>query len=45
MYMINVFIHCIVCEELGDALYGLGVDRGWTSKPDIIWEEIGDGLY
>ena len=32
-------------EEMGDVLRGLGEDRGWTSKPDIVWEEIGDGLH
>ena len=43
--MINIYIHCIVWEEIGDVLYGLGEDRGWTPKLDIIWEEIGDGLH
>ena len=43
--MIIVYIHCIVWEEIWDVLHGLGGDRGWTPKPDIIWEEIGDGLH
>ena len=30
-----------VWEEIGDVLHGLGEDRGWTSKPDVVWEEIG----
>ena len=45
LYMINVYIHCIVWKEIGDVLHGLGGDRGWTPKPDTIWEEIGDGLH
>ena len=28
----------IVWEEIGDVLHGLGEDRGWTSKPDFVWE-------
>ena len=44
MYMITVYMHCVVWKEIGDVLYGLGEDRGWTSKPDVVWEEIGDGL-
>ena len=43
--MIIVYIHCIVWEEIGDVLHGLGGDRGWTPKSDFIWEEIGDGLH
>ena len=45
MYMICVYIHCVVWEEIGDVLHGLGDDRGWTSKPNVVWEEIGDGLH
>ena len=45
MYMTCVYIHSVVCEEIGDVFHGLGEDRGWTSKPDIVWEEIGDGLH
>ena len=45
LYMISVYIHCIVWEEIGDVLHGLEGHRGWTPKPDIIWEEIGDGLH
>ena len=44
-YMLCVYIHCFVWEEIGDVLHGLGEDKGWTSKPDIVWEEIGDGLH
>ena len=44
MYIIIVYMHCIVLEKIGDVLHGLGEDRGWTSKPDVVWEEIGDGL-
>ena len=43
--MIIVYIHCFVWEEIEDVFHGLGGDRGWTPKPDIIWEEIGDGLH
>ena len=43
-YMTFVYI-CCVWEEIWDVLYGLGKDRGWTSKPDVVWEEIGDGLH
>ena len=43
--MISVYIHCIVWGEIGDVLHGLGGDRGWIPKPDIIWEEIGVGLH
>ena len=32
-------------EVIGDVLHGLGEDKGWTSKPDVVWEEIGDGLH
>ena len=28
--MIIVYIHCIVWEEIGNVLHGLGGDRGWT---------------
>ena len=46
VYMTYMYIHCVcVWEEIGDVLYGLGEDRGWTSKPDVVWEEIGDGLH
>ena len=45
IYMIIVYMYCVVWEEIRDVLHGLGGDRGWTSKPDIIWEEIGDGLH
>ena len=44
MYLICVYIHCVVWEKKGDVLHGLGGDRGWTPKPDVMWEEIGDGL-
>ena len=44
MYMIIAFIHCVVYEEIGDVLHGLGEDRGCTSKPDSVLEKIGDGL-
>ena len=27
----------IVWEEIGDVLHGLGEDRGWTSKPDLLF--------
>ena len=37
-------MHCIVLETIGDVRHGSGEDRGWTSKPDVVWEEIGDGL-
>ena len=30
MYMICVYIHCVVWEEIGDVLHGLGEDKGWT---------------
>ena len=40
-----ICIYCLVCEDTGDLLHGLGEDRGWTSKPDFVWEEIGDGLH
>ena len=43
--MIIVYIHYIVWEEIGYVLHGLGGDRGWTPKPDIILEEIGNGLH
>ena len=45
MYMINVYILCIVWEEIVDVLHGLGEDRGWTPKPDVIGEELGNGLH
>ena len=32
-------------EEIGDVLHGLVEDRGWTSKLNVVWEEIGDGLH
>ena len=41
--MTNVYILCVWGEEIGDVLHGLGKDRGWTSKPDVVWKEIGDG--
>ena len=44
MYMIIVYMHCVVWEEIGDVLHDLGEDRECTSKPDSVWEEIGDGL-
>ena len=34
--MIIVYLHCVVCEEIGDVLHGLGEDRGWTSKPETV---------
>ena len=37
-------MHSMVLEEIGDVLHGLGGDRGWTPKPDIL-EEIRDGLH
>ena len=44
--MTNVYILCVcVWEEIWDVLHRLGEDRGWTSKPDIVWEEIGYGLH
>ena len=45
MCIIIVYMHCVVLEEIGDVLHGLGEDRGWTSKPDVVWEKIGDGLH
>ena len=33
--MIIIYIHCIVWEEIGNVLHGLGGDRGWTPKPDL----------
>ena len=45
MCIIIVYMHCAVLEEIGDVLHGLGDDRGWTSKPDVVWEKIGDGLH
>ena len=44
--MTYMYIHCVcVWEEIGDVFHGLGEDGGWTSKPDVIWEKIGDGLH
>ena len=45
MCIIIVYMHCVVLEEIGDVLHGVGGERGWTPKPDIIREEIGDGLH
>ena len=45
MCIIIVYMHCVVLEEIGDVLHGLRDDRGWTSKPDVVWEKIGDGLH
>ena len=28
-------------EEIGDELHGLGEDRGWTSKPDLLGGDRG----
>ena len=36
MCIIVVYMHCVVLEEIGDVLRGLGEDRGWTSKPDVV---------
>ena len=36
MCIIIVYMHCVVLEEIGDVLQGLGEDRGWTSKPDVV---------
>ena len=36
MCIIIVNMHWVVLEEIGDALHGLGEDRGWTSKPDVV---------
>ena len=36
MCIIIVYMHCVVLEEIGDILHGLGEDRGWTSKPDVV---------
>ena len=42
MCIFIVYIHCVVVEEIGDVLHGLGEDRVGTSKQDVDWEEIGD---
>ena len=42
--MTYVYIR-FVWEEIGDVPHDLGEDEGWTSKPDVVWEEIGDGLH
>ena len=44
MCIIIVYMHCVVLEERGDVLHGLGEERWWTSKPDVVWEKRGDGL-
>ena len=36
MCIMIVYMHCVVLEEIGDVLRGLGKDRGWTSKPDVV---------
>ena len=39
---IGCFIaYALVLEEIGDELHGLGEDRGWTSKPDLLGEDRG----
>ena len=44
VYRTIVLYTLCVEEKIGDVLRGLGEDRGWTSKPDRYWEEIGDEL-
>ena len=41
MCIIIVYMHCVVLEEIGDVLHGLGEDRGWTSKPDVLGGDRG----
>ena len=41
MCIIIVYLHCVVLEEIGDVLHGLGGDRGWTSKPDVLGGDRG----
>ena len=35
MCIIVVYMHCVVLEEIGDVLHGLGVDRALTSILDV----------
>ena len=39
--LIIVYMHCVVLKEIRDVLYGLGEDRGWTSKPDVLGGDMG----
>ena len=41
MCIIVVYMHCVELEEIGDVLHGLGEDRGWTSKPDVLGGDRG----
>ena len=41
MCIIIVYMHCVVLEEIEDVLHGLGEDRGWTSKPDVVVRRLG----
>ena len=36
MCIIIVYMHSVMLEEIGDVLHGLGEDRGWTSKLDVV---------
>ena len=36
MCIIIDYMLCVALEEIGDVLHGLGDDRGWTSKPDVV---------
>ena len=37
---VSLHMH-FVLEEIGDVLHGLGEDRGWTSKPDLLGGDRG----
>ena len=43
LYMAIVCFIAYACclEKIGDELHGLGEDRGWTSKPDLLGGDRG----
>ena len=45
-YVLYMAIVCFIAyafhlDEIGDELHGLGEDRGWTSKPDLLGGDRG----
>ena len=42
IWQVLIMLHMhLVLEEIGDELHGLGEDRGWTSKPDLLGGDRG----
>ena len=41
MAIVCFIAYALVLEEIGDELHGLGEDRGWTSKPDLLGGDRG----